>query len=132
MDLALETDMYSPSIDDKGNYVDKIPNFSTLKTKGLLCGCGSRKDKTYETQHSFIAHIKSKTHQKWLDGVNTNKQNFFVENKSLYETIQNQRIIIAKLEKDLSNRTATIDYLTQQLQMLSKQNNSVNDLLDFD
>ena len=52
MELVVESDVYSPSIDENGNYIDKIPSFSLIK-KGLLCPCGSRKDKTYENATKF-------------------------------------------------------------------------------
>jgi hypothetical protein len=136
MDLAIEPDYYVPGIDDNGNYVDKIPNFNTIKTDGLLCSCGSRKDKVYRNHTSFSGHIKTKTHQNWLETLNINKKNYFMENKELQDTIHNQRLIIAKLEKDLSNRDFTIDYLTKQIQEIQGSNNYsnivVNDLIDFD
>ena len=31
MELVMEPDLYSPSIDDTGNYVDKIPSFHIIK-----------------------------------------------------------------------------------------------------
>jgi hypothetical protein len=79
-------------------------------------------------------HIKSKSHQKWLSNLNANKVNYYVENEKLMETIKNQRIIIAKLEKDVSNKILTIDYLTQQLnnnKPLLKNVPTAN-LLEFD
>ena len=53
------------------------------------------------------------------------------------EVISNQRLIIAKLEKDVNNKIMTIDYLTQQLHKAntnsaSTANANVNNLLDFD
>ena len=133
-DLVVQPDMYSPSIDDNGNYTDRIPSFFYIK-KGLHCPCGTRKDKLYESQICFSAHIKSKGHQKWLANLNLNKANYYVENEILKETMQNQRLIIAKLEKDLYNKVNTIDYLTQQLTNQHINNNNtkvVNNLLDFD
>ena len=133
-DLVVQPDMYSPSIDDNGNYTDRIPSFFYIK-KGLHCPCGTRKDKLYESQICFSAHIKSKGHQKWLANLNLNKANYYVENEILKETMQNQRLIIAKLEKEKNNKIMTIDYLTQQLQLQQTKNNisaSVNNLLDFD
>jgi len=131
-DLVTEPDVYCPSIDDNGNYIDRIPSFHIIK-KGVLCPCGSRKDKVYETHTAFSAHIKTKVHQKWLEGLNMNKANYYVENETLKNTIYNQRLIIAKLERDLNNRVMTIDYLTQQLNKNKNINNtdSVN-LLEFD
>jgi len=130
MDLVTEPDIYSPSIDEMGNYIDKIPSFNIIK-KGLLCSCGSRKDKIYKTYTTFSMHIKTKTHQKWLNSLNLNKANYYIENIKLSETLQNQRLIIAKLEKEISSKNMTIDYLTQQLNKNDKAL-SVNNLLEFD
>jgi len=130
MELVTEPDLYSPSIDNNGNYIDKIPSFNVIK-KGLLCPCGSRKGKVYETHSIFSNHVKTKYHQKWLTNLNLNKANYYVENEKLNKTIQTQRLIIAKLEKDISNKLMTIDYLTKQLH--TKCNSEkVQDLLDFD
>jgi len=131
-DLVTEPDIYCPSVNDYGNYIDRIPSFHIMK-KGVLCPCGARKDKVYETHTAFSAHTKTKIHQNWLEGLNMNKANYYVENETLKNTIYNQRLMIAKLERDLNNRVMTIDYLTQQLNKNINVNNtdSVN-LLDFD
>jgi hypothetical protein len=128
MELIVEPEVYAPSIDEIGNYIDKIPPFNTIKY-GIRCPCGSRKDKTFDTSGTFSAHIKTKTHQKWLNNLNLNKANFYIENETLKSTVQNQRLVIAKLDKDLQNKIMTIDYLTQQL---SINNKVVNNLLSFD
>ena len=134
MELVVEPDIYSPSIDENGNYIDKIPSFSLIK-KGLLCPCGSRKDKIYDSRGIFSSHIKTQMHTKWLSSLNLNKANYYIENEKLNETIQNQRLIIAKLEKDINTKIMTIDYLTQQLnKSINNKTNNVNtsNLLDFD
>ena len=56
MELVVESDIYSPSVDDKGNYVDKIPSFNIIKN-GLRCPCGTRKDKTYDCR--YIKNIQN-------------------------------------------------------------------------
>jgi hypothetical protein len=136
MELVVEPDIYNPSINDNGLYVDKVPPFNYIK-KGLVCPCGSRKDKIYETHSVFVAHTKTKAHQKWLEGLNLNRANFYVELEKSKEVISNQRLIIAKLEKDISNKIMTIDYLTQQLHKVSSCASATNvsnatNLLDFD
>uniref|UniRef100_A0A6C0I8D0 Uncharacterized protein n=1 Tax=viral metagenome TaxID=1070528 RepID=A0A6C0I8D0_9ZZZZ len=135
MELVVEPDIYSPSINDTGIYVDKVPPFNYIK-KGLVCPCGSRKDKIYETHSVFVSHTKTKVHQKWLEGLNLNKANFYVELEKSKEVISNQRLIIAKLEKDINNKIMTIDYLTQQLHKTqlstTTSSTSVINLLDFD
>jgi hypothetical protein len=130
MDLTVQPDTYVPSIDENGNYIDKI----ILFTHGLRCLCGSRKDKVYDSNAAFSAHIKTKTHTKWLEYLNLNKANYYVESENLKITVRNQRVIIAKLEKDLQNKSATIDYLTKQLVEQNTKNNSekINNLISFD
>jgi hypothetical protein len=129
MELVTEADLYTPSIDNFGNYIDKTPSFNNLKC-GLRCPCGSRKDKTYDTSSAFSTHTKSKTHQKWLDNLNLNKTNYYVENEKLKHTLQDQRMIIAKMDIELQNKNLTIDYLTQQL--LGNTGKTVDNLLNFD
>ena len=130
MELVTEPDIYSPSIDNNGNYIDIIPSFNIIN-KGVSCPCGSRKGKIYETHTIFSNHIKTKCHQKWLSNLNLNKANYYVENEKLKETIQTQRIVIAKLEKDMNTKLLTIDYLTKQLYNISNPT-VIKDLLDFD
>ncbi len=110
MDLVELPDVYAPSMNENGNYTDKI-QFK----KPIMCSCGARKDKIYETHAIFSAHVKTKTHLKWIDQLNLNKSNFFAENQQLKETLHNQRLIIAKMEKDIQHKIMTIDYLTLQL-----------------
>ena len=129
MELAIEPDIYSPSVDEKGNYIDKIPSFSLIKN-GLLCPCGSRKDKYYQSHSSFSTHTKTKNHQTWLSNINLNKVNYYIENEKMMENIQNQRLIIAKLEKEINNKNMTISYLTQNLN--NQTCKTVNNLLDLD
>ena len=57
MELFVEPDIYSPSIGDKGAYIDKVPPFNYIK-KGLVCPCGTRKDKVYESHSVFVTHDK--------------------------------------------------------------------------
>jgi len=128
MELVTEPDLYSPSINDIGNYVDKIPSFNNIK-HGLRCPCGSRKDKTYDTHSIFASHIKTKKHQSWLVDLNLNKTNFYLENINLKNTITNQQLIIAKLENDIKVKITTIDCLAKQIH---SNHVVVNDLLDFD
>lgn len=131
MDLIVESDIYSPSIDDNGNYIDKIPSFTNIKN-GLRCPCGTRRDKTYDCSSYFASHIKTQTHKKWLSNMNTNKSNYYIENIQLSETINNQKLIIAKFEKEINTNLKTINYLTKQLVAKDEVNNIDVDFLNFD
>ena len=126
MDLIIEPDIYAPSIDEHGNYVDMLPSFH----KGIYCPCGSRKNKNYATHQKFSAHIKSQAHKKWLENLNLNKTNYYVDCNKLNELVKNQRLIIAQMEIDVNNKNRTIDYLTHQLTL--KNSTVVTNLLELD
>lgn len=132
MDLTVESDIYEPNIDSNGNYMDYLPTSSKFKN-GLRCPCGARKDHVFDSRASFQSHIKSKTHQKWLLDLNTNKMNYYTECEKLKEVVASQKIIIAKLEREVNIKIKTIDYLTHQL-IIKETNNDNNstDLLLFD
>jgi predicted RNase H-like nuclease (RuvC/YqgF family) len=111
MDISTTPDMYTPSVDNNGNYVDNIP----VIKHGLFCPCGSRKDKIYENASKFSSHIKTKIHQKWLVNLNDNKANYYVELLKYKEITENQQKIITRFEQQLQQKSLTIDYLTEQL-----------------
>ena len=130
MELATESDIYTPSINDKGDYVDNIPSFANLKN-GIRCPCGTRKDKTYNTRVLFLSHLKSECHKNWLKNLTLNKTNYYVENQTLKETLLNQRLIISKLEIEVHNKMIIIEYLKKEMENKNKNNIVVTDLIDF-
>lgn len=111
MDITTTPDMYTPSVDNNGNYVDHIP----VIKHGLFCPCGSRKDKIYENASKFSSHIKTKIHKKWLIILNDNKANYYMESLKYKEISENQQKIITRFEQQLQQKSLTIDYLTEQL-----------------
>lgn len=130
MDLTTDSDIYEPNIDNNGNYQDYVPSSSKFK-HGLRCPCGARKDHVFDSRASFQGHLKTKSHIKWITDLNTNKMNFYTECEKLKELVNSQKLIIARLEKDINTKLKTIDYLTQQL-MSKESSNNVSDLLSFD
>ena len=134
MELTVESDTYAPTLSDTGKYVDCMPRFGA-NISGYYCPCGARKEKIYTSASIMSAHMKTKTHQKWIEILNLNRTNQFVENIKLQETINSQRLIIAKLEKAntakdmaLLDKDRTISYLTKQLSY--REVKVVTDLLD--
>jgi hypothetical protein len=130
MDISLESDIYEPNTNDSGNYVDYLPTSSKF-TNGLRCSCGARKDHVFDTRQSFNLHIKTKTHQKWLSDLNSNKMNYFIECEKLKDIINSQKLIIAKLEREISTHKNTIINLAQQVAVKSIEYDT-HDLLSFD
>ena len=111
MELTIEPEIYSPIMNDLGNYVDKVYYFK----HGLYCPCCSRNDKIYESTTKFKQHIKTKVHQKWLADMNTNKSNYYIKSIELEEIVKQQRIIMAQLERMNNIKSKTIDILTERL-----------------
>jgi hypothetical protein len=134
MDLATEPDVYCPSVNDLGQYIDKIPAFTTL-FDGIRCVCGARRDKVYKSHAVFASHIKTKTHQKWLCEINVSQPNLYKENIEMKQTIRNQRLIISRMDAEMSEQLVTIGYLTKCMNAdtleKEKEKNRIN-LLDFD
>ena len=125
--LQLDSDTYAPILSNTGTYEDCMPSFAG-NVSGYYCSCTARKDKIYASASSMSAHLKTKTHAKWIETLNLNRANHFVENQKLKETLANQRIIIAKYEKNMTSKDATITYLTRQLAV--KQMVVVDNLMD--
>ena len=130
MDLLLEPDIYEPSINDDSNYYDYLPSSTKFKN-GLRCPCGTRKEHIFDSRQSFSGHIKTKTHQKWLNDLNANKKNYYVECEKLKDLTNSQKLIIARLETELNVKLKTIDYLSRQLMSKDTSPNNI-DLLSFD
>jgi hypothetical protein len=116
MEIATTPDIYVPSVDCQGNYVDKIP----IIKNGIYCPCGSRKDKIYENANKLSVHTKTKIHQKWLSYLNDNKANYYIEMMKCKEVTENQQKIIVRLEHELQKKMLTIDCLTEQLMYYQK------------
>jgi hypothetical protein len=131
MELALQSEMYTPSVDEQGNYVDNV-YLCRITKEGIRCPCGARKSKSYGTTAIFTVHTKTQTHQNWLGALNRNKANYYVENERLKETVATQRLIIARLEKDVTTKILTIDYITRQIEMTNSNDVAVTNLLVFD
>ena len=129
MDLAIEPDIYEPNINDKGDYIDNIP-YSSKFQNGLRCPCGTRKEHVFDSRPSFAGHIKTKTHQKWLQELNTNKMNHYTDNIKLKELIGSQKLIIAKLQKDIDETNQLVTHLTKKLAIKENANLEI-DLLSF-
>ena len=130
MDISIITDTYQPSIDGNGNYIDKIP---IIDSKGILCSCASRKDKIYNSVNKFSQHIKCKKHKEWLDALNKNKANHYIELEKCKEIVKSQQQILTQYEIKMQQKDLTIQYLTNQLTKHEKNNiiDTDVDLLDL-
>ena len=124
MELSLEPEIYSPSVDENGNYIDSCPNSIQF---GVSCPCGAKSNWIYNSKSKFKSHCSSITHKKWLKQLNTDKQNYYKDNIKLQNTIKAQQQIIQQLENKLLQKQTIITYLE------NKNNIDTNiNLLDID
>ena len=127
MDIATTPDVYCPSINDQGQYIDVIPPI----INGIRCPCGARKDKVYQDSSKFKLHTRSRAHSMWLEQMNNDRENHYKELLSARDIITQQKILIAKFDAQLNTKILTIDYLTQQLESLKRPSIPVVDLLSI-
>ena len=128
MDLALDPDIYSPSVDKDGSYIDVLPSASVFKSGGIRCPC---KDSLYSTSGKFSSHIKTKGHLKWLENLNANRMNYYVENERLKHTLRNQQLIISNLERELNIKSTNMDYLIQELNKIKLDSANAKQLVNL-
>ena len=125
MNISLTPDMYTPSVDDAGNYIDSTPSIK----QGIYCPCTCHRYTIYDTYSSFVSHTKTKIHQKWLQQLNDNKANYYVELMKSKETVENQQKIILRLEQEVQKKEYTIIALTENV--MRTQMVATTDLLDI-
>lgn len=119
--IATQPDTYAPGINNEGIYVDRIPSQHVFSVSGMRCPCSTRKDTVFWTRQSFLNHTRTKTHQTWLSELSLENANMFVKSQEMERTIKEQKIVIAKLEKEISHRDITILTLTRQFNSLLSQ-----------
>jgi len=97
MDISLSPDTYTPGISEEGNYIDILPSF--VPECGLKCPCFER---YYTSREKFAQHIKCKRHDTWLQQLNLEKKNYFKKCMELEQTVKQQRLLIAELDKKVN------------------------------
>jgi len=123
--LVTEPDTYSPSISDDGKYIDMIPTFSG-RTQGMRCPCNNH---SFTARQAFVTHTKTAIHKRWLETHNANRLNYLQELEQARQLIQQQRIIIAQLEREKNDLRRTIHILSMPTSIPAETSSN---LLDFD
>ena len=129
MSLITESDVYSPSMDSNGAYIDNIPNFNGHK-QGLKCPCNNN---LFCSRQSFKTHTNTSVHKNWLIQHNNNRQNYFQELEQAKQLIQEQKRIIAQLEREKNDLRRTIHILSTPTTITANIiDTHTVDLLEFD
>jgi hypothetical protein len=116
MELTLTPDIYTPSIDENGNYVDH--QIINIKKNGSRCPCTL--NIIYDTNSKWRTHTKSKKHQTYLCELNNNKSNLLQQNIELIETNKNQQKIIQELQNKNNILFDIVDNVTKETVKLKK------------
>ena len=102
MELATTPDKYEASINEAGDYIDRMPSL----TNGITCECMNRKKQTtIFTRTQFNSHIKSISHTNYIQMLNNNKNNYYTKCLELTEEVK-------VLKQQLTDAHITIDVLT--------------------
>lgn len=130
MEIATQPDSYTPIVNDEGNYIDSMPSHTVFSYGGVVCSCGSRKDKVYLTRNQFASHTKSKTHQEWLKKLSNSNLNYYTRNQELEQTVNSQKQMLVSLHNELKNREITILTLTRKIaELLNKEESIINKMI---
>lgn len=137
MSLITDSDEYCPIPNEDGVYVDNLPSFHN-RTQGFRCPCSN---KSYATRTLLASHIKTATHKKWIESLNTNRVNYFAELEKERQVVKEQKLIIARMERDIIKLENEKRKFMETIHFLSNVNSSVRgrdvddahqlDLLDF-
>lgn len=117
-DLALQSELYSPSINDNGEYIDKLPPKSHFLL-GMRCPCGARSGHVYSAASNFQTHMQSVAHKRWLTALNQNRHNHLRDKVELEALVKEQRCIIARLETQVQQQNTRISNLYRTISDLS-------------
>ncbi len=128
MNISLQPEFYKPSLDNNGNYIDSLLSFNM--DVGIKCPCMPGKERLFTNKSKFNTHKKTKTHQTWLERMNSEKNNYYVENIKLKELIESQQKIIAKYDLELMKKKAIIEFLSNK-STSQDLNHQTLDLLDL-
>ena len=81
--LKTHENIYRPVVNIHGFLMDHVPIFQD-KPNGMICQCGSRKNKIFYSSNQFKKHLQTQKHQQWLEIMNLEKKLYKLENE-LYD-----------------------------------------------
>ena len=94
-------DIYNPSLDENGTtYIDKIERTTLTSLFSLKCPCN---DNVFKSRQNFMQHIKTKIHKSWLENINKNKYNYYIENEKNIKTIKMQQMMLVERDNKILN-----------------------------
>ena len=117
--LVLEPEIYSPGVNPEGKICDLIPN--TFPSQGLLCPCGTRKNKAFFHRASFKQHLTTKCHTAWLSSQNNNIKNLLMNSTEFIEMKNDNKKLHCKLLKSQHKLTQEYKKFQNKLKEMEKK-----------
>lgn len=113
MEISCQPDIYQPTCKNN-TYVDCMP--CTFQNN-IRCPCTPKITQVYKTSTAFKLHQKTIRHSNWLNRLNEDRVNYYIQTIKLTENNDSQRIIISQLQVQCSQ----LDVKCSQLQLKISQ-----------
>lgn len=108
--IQSESDIYSPTVSNEGEYIDFIPTpFSTIK-----CPC-TKICRQFSSRTSFIQHCKTQRHIMWLQNINSEKHNFYKELIKANTIVKQQQVLLTQKENEICHLNLIIKGLKKNI-----------------
>lgn len=121
MEISCQPDIYQPTCTNN-TYVDCMP--FTFQNN-IRCPCTPKITQVYKTSTAFKLHQKTKRHSNWLNRLNEDRVNYYIQTIEKSETIHNQQLYISKLEiknEQLKNKlTQTNEQINEMTETIHNQ-----------
>ena len=136
MEMVLEPEIYTPSVDDNGTYINHLPSKEIVRL-GVRCPCGSRKNMIFKNTSNLNKHFDCEKHKSWLKNLNLNKLNHYNELIKTKEIIDQQKEQLIKLKQEIQEKNTIIinqakQLVEQNINQNVNQNVTTVNLLELD
>jgi hypothetical protein len=114
MEISCQPDIYQPTCKNN-TYVDCMP--FTFQ-HNIRCPCTPKITQVYKTSTAFKLHQKTTRHSNWLNRLNEDRANYYIQTIKLTEIKDSQQKIISQLEVKCSQLQLKISQLENKLKKL--------------
>jgi hypothetical protein len=129
MENTIETTpvKYAPKMDSETRLYSDQHIFDF--TKGVICPCTA--GKTFNKKSSFQNHQKTKRHLSWIQNLNDNATNFYLQTLQQENVIKSQQLLLTRLDIQLKQKATIIEYYENKYLHNNIVSGEEADLLNF-
>ena len=110
---AIMPEVYYPTIDTMGNYVDKPSN------KQMHCGCGSRT--LFDGTTKLRQHFKTNIHREWVILLNLEKNNHLSESIKYKSLCTTQQKIIQQQQQKITTYEVSMEQMQTKMRLYREE-----------